>query len=62
MAITVILPHDPLWTALDWAKKHCPSYITNDVYMSEDGRYDSTKIVYYFSQGKDATLFALRWL
>lgn len=62
MVVKVILPYNPLWPALDWAKKHCPSYITNDVYKSEDGIYDSTKIVYYFSQGKDATAFILRWL
>lgn len=50
----VTLPYDPLWTALEWAKKNCPSYITNRV--AEDG-----KICYYFGEERDATAFLLRW-
>lgn len=43
---------------LNWAKKHCPSYITNDV--------DKTDILFstfrfYFSDEKDYTMFTLRW-
>lgn len=30
MSKTVILPYDPTWEALFWAKAHCKSYITND--------------------------------
>lgn len=38
---------------LDWAKKHCPSYITNDV--------EKTDICFYFSDEKDYLMFTLRW-
>jgi len=27
--MTVTLPYDPEWKALEWAKKHCQSYISN---------------------------------
>jgi hypothetical protein len=59
--ITVTLPYDPVWTALEWAKKNCPSYITNDAvpYGAYGAReYD---IIYFFGNEKDAIKFALRW-
>ena len=65
MGIKVTIPHDPLWLALDWAKKYCPSYITNDV--SVESRHifhlDSIgyKIDYFFSDEKDALMFMLKW-
>ena len=42
---------------LKWAKKHCPSYIMNDV--------DNTDVLwyyrFYFSHEKDYLMFILRW-
>ncbi len=65
MSTIITLPRDPTWKPLDWAKKNCPSYITNDLHRFEyqDGQvaYDIHKIDYYFANEKDATLFALRW-
>jgi len=61
MAITVTLPYDPTWPALQWAKENCPSYISNDLHMDGYNLYDNSKIDYFFEDGKDATLFALRW-
>jgi hypothetical protein len=59
--MTITLPYDPLWIALDWAKEHCPSYITNDVHMDGYNTYDNSKIDYHFSDEKDALMFLLRW-
>lgn len=67
MSCVVTLPYDPVWQALDWAKKHCPSYITNftrhESYYSEIGydTYDHFKIDYYFGDSREAALFILRW-
>lgn len=51
----VVLPYDPEWEPLYWAKQNCPSYITN---MSTD----RGEICYCFSNEKDALMFALRWI
>lgn len=51
----VVLPYDPVWRALEWAKKNCPGYITNRATV--DG-----KICYYFANEKEATMFMLRWM
>lgn len=59
MSKTVILPYDPTWRALEWAKANCKSYITNQGPVSQ-GQYK--KIVYFFGDERDATLFRLRWL
>ena len=64
MSIIVTLPYNPTWTELVWVKKHCPSYITNDVHkdvISGYDTYDVQKIDYYFSNEKDALMFRLRW-
>lgn len=44
---------------LDWAKTHCPSYITNDGSINSQGQ-----LVYefYFSNDADATAFGLKWI
>jgi len=55
------LPYDPTWQALAWAKKHCPSYITNDAHCDGYNHYDTTKIDYFFSDEKDALMFILKW-
>lgn len=53
----VSLPYDPTWKALYWAKKNCPSYITN--YASYGG---NTTIHYCFGNERDVIAFTLRWL
>ena len=58
--MTVTLPYDPLWAPLDWAKKYCPSYITNDIHKYSNS-YDSSRIDYFFGNEKDAMWFVLRW-
>ena len=61
---TVILPYDPTWQALEWAKEHCPSYITNEaIYdnISDSFANNQYKIIYYFEDTIDVTLFIMRW-
>lgn len=63
MAVIVTLPYDPTWTALEWAKENCPSYITNANHFSAvTGWYDSNKIDYFFGNDAEATAFMLRWI
>ncbi len=61
----VTLPYDENWEALAWAKKNCPSYITNDatrVVIDVVSMYPyETVINYYFGNEKDAMIFQLRW-
>lgn len=59
--MTVTLPYDPFWEPLEWAKKHCSSYITTDIHKY-DNSYDSNRIDYFFGNEKDALMFLLRWL
>jgi len=33
----VTLPYDPAWKALEWAKDHCPDYVTNEVHPTKHG-------------------------
>ena len=54
--MVITLPYDPKWQALSWAKKNCPSYITNIGSPEEPG-----KICYYFSREAEATMFMLKW-
>jgi len=58
--MTVTLPYDPLWTPLEWTKKYCSSYISNDIHKYGNS-YDNTRIDYFFSDEKDAMWFMLRW-
>lgn len=64
--IKVTLPYDDKWLALAWAKEHCASYITNSKSdrKGEIISYFSRKVYidYFFSDEKDATMFALKWL
>jgi len=58
------LPYDPrtTWQALAWAKKHCPSYITNAVH--EEDLVTKKLVVgidFFFSDERDVVLFLLRW-
>ena len=59
--MTVTLPYDPAWQALAWAKKYCPSYITNDVHQDGYNTYDTSKIDYFFGNDKEAMVFLLKW-
>ena len=59
--MTVTLPYDPEWKALEWAKKHCTSYTTNTVLTTSVHAGDCYSIVYYFSDERDVTLFTLKW-
>ena len=59
--MTVTLPYDPAWRPLEWAKKYCPNYITNDIHKYGN-TYFFTRIDYFFGDEKDAMWFALRWL
>ncbi len=58
--MTVTIPYSPFREPLDWAKKHCSSYISNDIHKYGNS-YDSSRIDYFFSDEKDAMWFALRW-
>lgn len=59
--MTVALIYDPQWKALEWAKKHCPSYTTNKVLTTNVRAGECFRIVYYFSDARDVTMFTLRW-
>lgn len=61
MVIKVTLPYDPIWRPLEWAKENCPSYITNALHENDQRDWEYLRIDYFFSDEKDATLFALRW-
>ncbi len=59
--MTVTIPYGLTWSALNWAKENCPSYITNDMHQDGYNTYDKTKIDYHFADEKDAVMFILRW-
>jgi hypothetical protein len=59
--MTVTLPYDPMWRAVDWAREHCPSYITNDAHMIGYNSYDNTYIDYFFHDKNEALMFKLKW-
>jgi len=46
-----------VYEPLQWAKKNCPSYITNDA-VQKQGEYYYR---FYFSDEKDYILTVLRW-
>jgi hypothetical protein len=62
----VTIPYHIIDPALKWAKDNCPSYITNTmapIHYTADLPVDfiSIRVIFHFSEEKDATLFALRW-
>jgi len=61
--VKVTLPYDKTWEPLDWAKKNCPSYITNAFAspISPSSTEDTIFIDYFFREEKDAMFFTLRW-
>lgn len=58
----VDVPYSKANDARKWVKDNCPSYITLNVKTTPDW-IDNTEmyITFYFSDERDATLFALRW-
>lgn len=58
---TVTLPYDSWWPALAWAKKHCSSYITNDVNKPLSDARGTIQIDYFFASERDAVFFSLKW-
>jgi hypothetical protein len=68
MKKVVTIPYDPVWEPLEWAIKHCPSYVTNAAtstahHDATTGRLVFTRhnINYYFGDEKDAIIFKLKW-
>lgn len=63
MSYTVVLPYDPSWQALEWAKQHCSSYIINQSQSRPGSTFSNRQydIVYYFGNENDAIMFSLRW-
>ena len=59
--MTVTLPYDLFWRPLEWAKEHCPSYITNDIHTRGYNDYDVNRIDYFFGNEKEALMFLLKW-
>ena len=51
--------------ALQWAKDNCPSYITCDGYLENDGKYGIegglARYYFIFSDESDMITFSLRW-
>jgi hypothetical protein len=59
----VSLPYDPTWKALYWAKKNCPSYITNYAsYGNDSCGNDRTVIHYCFGNERDVVAFTMKWM
>jgi hypothetical protein len=61
MSYTVTLSCDPVEPRNNWAREHCPSYITNVLDLGLDGIPVAPSIKYYFGEEKDAVMFTLRW-
>lgn len=61
MSYTVTLSCDPVEPRNNWAREHCPSYITNVLDLGPDGMPFAPSIKYYFGEEKDAVMFTLRW-
>lgn len=47
----------PEYKPLEWARKNCPSYITNDA-VQRNGNYYYR---FYFSDERDMIVFKLTW-
>lgn len=65
MSTVVTLKYDPAWRPLDWAKKNCKSYITNNASNDQSllvrGFRQNYSINYHFGNERDAALFKLAW-
>lgn len=51
------IAYAPEYVPLEWAKKNCPSYITQDA-VQRNGNYYYR---FFFRDERDLILFALRW-
>jgi hypothetical protein len=49
--------YDSVYWPMSWAKKHCPSYITNEA-VQKNGDYYYR---FYFADEQDQLWFQLRW-
>ena len=49
--------YDSVYWPIGWAKKHCPSYITNEA-VQKNGDYYYR---FYFADQQDQLWFQLRW-
>lgn len=62
--VTIKLQHK--MAAFDWAKTHCPNFITADHHMVNYESYDTFRFDFFFDDSdagqKEMVLFALRWL
>ena len=71
MSLSVTIDQYQAADALDWAKEHCPSYITNDglsMYIAPGSNKKEmlkspweVKYNFYFSDESEALMFQLRW-
>jgi hypothetical protein len=59
----IVVDKDHAKEALEWAKKNCPNYITNDYHMVGYNDYDGSKIEFFFHPDakEEMMLFALMW-
>ena len=57
----VTLPYDPVWKALEWAKEHCPDFVSTEVHP-HPAWVRPIQIDYFFSSECDAVFFSLRWV
>lgn len=48
----------PEYEPLEWAKKHCKSYLATDAVQDRQGNYYYR---FFFSDEKDVAWFSLRW-
>jgi len=65
MVYKVTLPYDSSRAITEWAKKHCSSYITNELNKEKNQHRSFSSRMYYidylFSDERDATMFMLKW-
>lgn len=62
MSYVVTLKYDPIWKALEWAKKNCKSYITNIAGgRGHNDTWENYQVNYYFGSEKEALLFKIAW-
>jgi hypothetical protein len=61
MRYTVTLPHKYEWDATEWAKEHCPSYLSATAHLRLGRDLPPSNVDYHFADEKDLTMFILRW-
>ena len=62
MRYTITLPHEYEWNASEWAKEHCPSYLSATAHIRAGRNLPASKVEYHFADEKDAAIFTLRWI